>query len=80
MLPSWQLEESQARRGRGKKKHAGQGQTELPDWRFGGHVKLTDGNILSSRQRARVSTHRPYTDTSLILYVGQKWKAMEGKE
>lgn len=73
---------SQARRGRGKKnqkrkEHAGQGQTELPDWKFGGHVKLTDGNILSSRQRARVSTHRPDTDTSLTLYGEQNWK--EGK-
>lgn len=48
---------SQACRGRGKKKHAGQGQTELPDWRFGGHVKLTDGNILSSLASMPASPH-----------------------
>lgn len=78
-LPSWQLEYLEPAEVEARKKHAGQGQTELPDWRLRGHVKLTDGNILSPCQRARVSTRRPHTDTSLILYVGQNWKAMERK-
>lgn len=59
---------------RSRQEHAGQGQTGLVvrqrEWGFGGHVKLTDGNIAVSHQDADVhtNTHRDILYPHSLLY------------